>query len=123
MTNDASAVAAQADTDERTLVASGLMLPRLAAFGPTLNLAAVGAGWRHGEVEKFRLTGRRVANMVLAIIIGLVVLVAPMSVLAYAADQIAQVTNATQRQHVPSGDPLLPEKREGLTPAYSANLP
>lgn len=67
-------------------IASAMVLPRLAAIGPTLDLDSInspyysdGPGRLHGLA--------RVGQMLLATALGLSMLVAPMSVLAYAAKE------------------------------------
>lgn len=101
--------------------AAGLMLPRLAALGPAMHLSAIGETLRyhHAESEEFRLTWSRLGRMVVAVFVGLLVLLAPMTVLAYSVNQLAQVTNSTQHQHVPGGVVHTPLHDPVLTPAYT----
>ena len=63
-------------------------------------------------------TWSRVGQMFIAMAIGLFVLVAPMSALAYAADSIAGVTEQIHQQQVPGErtTPVIPEENR-LTPA------
>jgi hypothetical protein len=106
--------------DERALAVSGLVLPRLAAFGPPLNLAMLDGG-AYATVPAF--TVARLAQMVTATFMGLVVLLGPMSVLMVATSHLAEMTSATQRQHVPGGVPVIAPGPTMLPPASSVTAP
>jgi hypothetical protein len=109
--------------DERAVAASGLMLPRLAAFGPSLHLSRLDSPFFPADPDAFTISWARLGRMLTAIFVGIVVLVAPMSALAYAADQIAEVSTATQRQHVPGGKDTSPIMEKELPPASSVPHP
>jgi hypothetical protein len=116
-------VTATAPPSEAEVVASGLVLPRLAAFGPPLNLATLDSPqYGTASAPAIAFTWARFGQMIVATVVGLVVLVIPMSALAYAADQLTSAASAPQRQHIPGGDepvgPVVPGD-DMLTPADS----
>lgn len=80
-------------------IASALVLPRLAAIGPTLDLDSINSPYYSDGPG--RLSGlARAGQVTLATALGLAMLLVPMSVLAYAAKEAYAVVVAEQTHGV-----------------------
>ena len=98
-------------------IASALVLPRLVALGPTLDLDNLRTPY-YLDKGPSRLDGlARVGQMMLATVIGLVTLVVPMLVLGWAAREVYAVVVVDSTGPQDGGHSYVP-KGSVLDPAY-----
>ena len=92
---------------------TGPIQPRLAAFGPNLDLWALGR--RFGvDAESSWVT--RTVYLGLTVIVGLLLTLLPVTAVALTVDRLVNPTPAVANQHVPGGL-TQPAPVERLTPA------
>lgn len=99
-------------------IASALVLPRLAALGPALDLETIRSPYYEDEVVSRFSKITRIGQMGLATVIGLLMLAAPMAALGWAANEAYAIVVADAKHRAPGQAPTWQSPGSVLDPAY-----